>query len=297
MKKFVLFSICLLVLFSLLGCNNSNLEHINSFNSQNNQSLVNSSTIHNSSSSSLVSSVNNFVSSVIESVSKSEANSKPINKPIIKPEINSKTYLLSTADNLRVRSSNSVNSSVLGYLDKGDLCVLVSKVGEFYKTIYKEKVAYVSVNYCKEIEFNLSSVEVEKTIDFATKLIGYPYVWGSERYHWGNGILNKNFVNGKFDCSALVQYVYFKTNNVLLDVTSRGQSLNGKAVSKNNLRRGDLIFFTNKDRFNKQGIERIGHVGIYFGDNYILHTASDHAVIEPISDLRWSYYITARRVI
>ena len=38
-------------------------------------------------------------------------------------------------------------------------------------------------------------------------------------------------------------------------------------------------------------------VGIYFGNNYILHTASDFAVLEPISSLRWSYYISARRII
>ena len=55
--------------------------------------------------------------------------------------------------------------------------------------------------------------------------------------------------------------------------------------------------WTNASRKNKVGIERIGHVGIYFGNNYILHTASDHAVIEPISNTRWGYYVTARRVV
>ena len=42
------------------------------------------------------------------------------------------------------------------------------------------------------------------------------------------------------------------------------------------------------------GIERVGHVAIYLGDNYILHTASDYARIEQISSLRWSYYIETR---
>ena len=57
------------------------------------------------------------------------------------------------------------------------------------------------------------------------------------------------------------------------------------------------MFFTNESRKNLSGNERIGHVGIYFGNNYILHTASDHAVIEPISNTRWGYYITARRLV
>lgn len=47
----------------------------------------------------------------------------------------------------------------------------------------------------------------------------------------------------------------------------------------------------------KSIVERIGHVGIYLGKNYILHTASDYAVIEPISSFRWSYYILSKRVV
>ncbi len=297
MKKFLLCSLCLLISLTFVACSQDlmvdNSVVINS-------SSLNSSSISQSFTSNLDSSIENSTetsidstTSEVESVSKSESAS---NKPS-EPENLSKTYLLSCVDSLCVRSLNSVNSTVLGYLDKGDLCTYISKAGEFYKTKYKEKTAYVSTKYCEKVEFDLSSLEVEKTIDFACNLLGYPYVFGSERYHWGNGKLNTNFKNGEFDCSALVQYVYFKSCGVLLDVTSRAQSLNGNAVSKANLKRGDLMFFTNDSRKNKSGIERIGHVGIYFGDNYILHTASDHAVIEEISQKRWSYYITARRVV
>ena len=56
------------------------------------------------------------------------------------------------------------------------------------------------------------------------------------------------------------------------------------------------MFFTAVSRYNKTGVERIGHVALYLGENYILHTASDHAVIEQISDTRWGYYIVARDV-
>lgn len=74
-------------------------------------------------------------------------------------------------------------------------------------------------------------------------------------------------------------------------------SFNNFCVKKENLARGDLMFFTNQSRKDKVGIERIGHVAIYLSNNYILHTATDHAVIEPISPTRWSYYITTRRVV
>lgn len=208
-----------------------------------------------------------------------------------------KYYIRSNSNGLRVRSKNSTSSNVLGTLDNGDMLSYHGKSGEFYKTIFREQTAFVHSSYCSLVEFNQGDDKVESAIDLGASLLGHPYVWGSQRYHWGNGVLNTNFKAGEFDCSALVQYVFYISNNVILDVTSRAQSLNGTAVDKGDLRRGDLMFFTNASRYNKTGLERIGHVGIYFGGNYILHTASDHAVIEPISDTRWSYYLSARRVV
>ena len=208
-----------------------------------------------------------------------------------------KIYAVSNVSGLRVRTKPNGSSSVLGSLDKGDAITFTEKVDGYYKTTFKEQTAYVWAEYCYTLEIDIEDEKVESAIDFGSTLLGYPYVWGSERYHWGNGKLNTNFKNGEFDCSALVQYVYFKSNGVNLDLTSRAQSLNGVEVKRDNLKRGDLMFFTNASRKNNVGIERIGHVGIYFGNNYILHTASDHAVIEPISSTRWSYYITARRVV
>lgn len=221
----------------------------------------------------------------------------PDNSDDEEEERKKKSYLISTTDGLRIRSTPSANSSVLGYLDKNDGLLYFGKEGAYYKTVYKEKTAYVHSSYCNILQVEMGDQDVENAIDFGSTLLGYPYVWGSQRYHWGNGRLNPNFINGEFDCSALVQYVYYKTCGVILDVNTRTQVDNGIEIKKSQLKRGDLMFFTNESRKNKTGNERIGHVGIYFGENYILHTASDHAVIEPISAVRWSYYITARRVV
>ena len=226
-----------------------------------------------------------------------EENLGEIIPPFEDEEIEKKKYLVSKTNSLRIRSGAGSNYLVVGYMDKNDMVLYVEKQGDYYKTIYKEKIAYVHADYVDIIEVDSYTDKVEKAIEFGMKLLGYPYVWGSERYHWGNGKLNSNFVNGKFDCSAFVQYIYYKTNGVLLDVTSRTQSLNGEFIERSQLKRGDLMFFTNASRYNKQGVERVGHVGIYFGNNYILHTASDYAVLEPISDLRWSYYLMSRRVV
>ena len=217
--------------------------------------------------------------------------------PPSEPEKVVLSYLVSNVDSLRIRANTSTNSTILGYLDKYDALAIRGETENYYKTTYKEKDAYVHKSYCTVMEIEKSGEKEEKAIELGSKLLGYPYVWGSQRYHWGNGKLNTAFVNGEFDCSALVQYVYYKSNGVILDLTTRTQINNGTPVEKENLKRGDLMFFTNSSRKNLTGVERIGHVGIYFGNNYILHTASDHAVIEPISTTRWSYYITARRVV
>jgi|GEM_PF-609332 len=207
-----------------------------------------------------------------------------------------KNYAVSTVDGLRVRTQPNNSCGVLGSLDKGDAVTFIEKIGDYIKTVYKQKTAYVYADYCEIMNIEAESPAVEAAIDIGCELLGYPYVWGSQRYHWGNGILNALFVQGEFDCSALVQYVYYIADGIVLDLTTRTQVYNGKEVALIDLRRGDLMFFTNSSRVNNTGIERIGHVGIYFGNNYILHTASDHAVIEPISQTRWSYFITARRV-
>ncbi len=310
MRKFLICIISFLFTLISVACSNNYEDNSSSINGNlfssgvvnNSTSLENSSESSSSQSSNVSSSSSNGEGGNDEGSSSSKEETSEQTKPIepilpSEPEVLTKTYLVSTVDSLCVRSSNSTSSSVLGYLDKGDIVSFVSKQGDFYKTKFKEKTAYVSTKYCNKVEFEVSSDDVEKTIDIASTLLGHPYVYGSERYHWGNGKLNSNFEKGKFDCSALVQYVYFLSCGVLLDLTSRAQSLNGVKVERSDLTRGDLMFFTNDSRKNKTGIERIGHVGIYFGENYILHTASDHAVIEEISPKRWSYYVTARRVV
>ena len=246
-----------------------------------------------------------FMFSGCVSFDKSESDilDKPtINLPLVpdeeeQEEDRKKTYIVSNASSLRIRSGAGTGYSTVGSIDKNDMLLYQGTKGNYYITTYKEQQAFVHKDYCLLVEFDLSNDKIEKAIEFGANLLGYPYVWGSQRYHWGNGKLNKNFVNGEFDCSAFVQYIYYKTNGVLLDVTSRAQSLEGELVESGDLQRGDLMFFTNASRKDKVGIEKVGHVGIYFGNNYILHTASDYAVIEPISSARWSYYLHSRRVV
>lgn len=208
-------------------------------------------------------------------------------------------YIRAKTSGLNVRSGPGTNYTSLGSLDKNDMLIYKGKTGSWYITEFRSKTAYVSAGnaYTElyEMEHEIDE-KIERVIEEGYKLLGHPYVYGAVRLHDGKGNFLKNFDAAKYDCSSLMQYIYYYGADVVLDVTTRTQVVQGKHVARSDLKRGDLMFFTNSSRYNKTGVERIGHVALYLGDNYILHTATDHAVIEPISTQRWNYYIESRRV-
>ena len=208
------------------------------------------------------------------------------------------TYVKVTADGVNMRSGAGTGYSVLGSAEEGTLYSCEGEYGGWYRIGYLNGYAYISSKYAvlTEMAANDNGL-VESVIAVGAQLLGTPYVYGAVRYHDGNGNKLSGFTVTQFDCSSLMQYIFYMGAGVLLDVTTRTQVLQGTAVSRSELQRGEFIFFTNSSRYNNTGIERVGHVALYLGDNYILHTASDYAKIEQISSARWSYYIQARRMI
>ena len=80
-----------------------------------------------------------------------------------------------------------------------------------------------------------------------------------------------------FDCSGLTYYVY-KHFGYTLSRSSTGQASNGSKVAKKDLQPGDLVIYKNTS------LTRIGHVGIYIGDNKMIH-ASEPGVGVIITDI------------
>ena len=205
-------------------------------------------------------------------------------------------YIRITGDSVNVRSGAGTGYKVLTSSKEGTMYALIEKTGSWYKTYYRNQVAYINTSYAAILNLEKSDTDkVENVISEGYKLLGTPYVYGAIRLHDGKGNMLSNFTVHKFDCSSLKQYIFYQGAGKILDVTTRTQVKQGKYVKKSELQRGDCIFFTNEDRQYKTGIERVGHVALYLGDNYILHTASDYACIEKISAKRWSFYIEARR--
>ena len=103
----------------------------------------------------------------------------------------------------------------------------------------------------------------------AKKHIGFPDSWA----RWRNPSVQA------FDCSGFVQYCY-KQVGINLPRTTHDQVNCGTAVSKLNLKVGDLVF------------PRDGYVGLYVGNGQMIHAPNGGVV--KISAITRLY--TARRV-
>ena len=157
---------------------------------------------------------------------------------------------------------------------------------------------YLYASYASVFSLEKSDNEdVENVIAEGYKLIGAPYVYGAVRFHDGTGKLLGGFSVQKFDCSSLIQYIFYKGADKILQVNTRTQVKQGTYVKPSQLQRGDCIFFTNESRQHLTGVERIGHVALYLGNEDILHTSSDYARIEKMTATRWNYYVEARRFV
>lgn len=207
------------------------------------------------------------------------------------------SYVKVTGDGVNIRKGAGTSYASLGAAEKNTLYALLGKEGSWYKTYFKNSTAYISAKYCQVVEIEKSDDKVESVIAEGTRHMGTKYVYGATRYHDGTGKLLSGFKVTQFDCSSLVQYIFKKAVNVNLQVNTRTQVAQGTTIKKSAIKRGDLIFFTNSSRKHLTGVERIGHVALYLGDNLILHTASDYAKIEEISSQRWSYYVQTQRII
>ncbi len=107
------------------------------------------------------------------------------------------------------------------------------------------------------------------------------------RYRLGS-ISEKN----GFDCSGLVKKV-FSIFNIDLPRTSREQFQQGQKVDRENLQKGDLVFFSS-------GGKTPTHVGIYIGNDKFLHAArkARQVIVSDLNKIWYSMrYLGARRVI
>ncbi len=144
--------------------------------------------------------------------------------------------------------------------------------GWVQKSLLKPLGERIDIRQGDSAEGLISAQKMEDIIASAMKLIGSPYLWG--------GMSAKGV-----DCSGLVR-ISCIMNDVLLPrnasqmvkcgmeveispLASLGRDDCMKATS--NLRRGDLVFFGTAAAADKP--MRVTHVGIYLGNNRIIHSS------------------------
>lgn len=127
--------------------------------------------------------------------------------------------------------------------------------------------------------------KADEVINTGKSYLGTPYKFGVS-----------NSTTRLFDCSSFVQRVFKEAVGKSLPRTSRSQAKSGVSVSKDNLKKGDLIFFkASKTTTNT----RITHVAIYAGNDRLLHTYGQPGVtFTAFRGTSWEKrFVTARRVL
>ncbi len=188
---------------------------------------------------------------------------------------------------------------VVSVVSKGDKFLLVEEGEEFSKILLDNGLSgYIATETLSEEETKATVEEGtsrgslrgvggelqskrDTLIEFGKSKLGCAYSYGSRGPN-------------KFDCSGFVGYTYEKALGIKLPRDSRSMSRVGVKVAKNDLQKGDLVFF------NTGGGSRISHVGIYVENGTFIHASSGNVMKVITSTLDSGYYAkcynTARRI-
>lgn len=209
-------------------------------------------------------------------------------------EEESMTYAYTSA----VHYDAAPNSMIIGYMEDGAKLTVLDDLGSHYKIDCYDMNGYIVKTQVEEVNgeyyVNCNPESAESRlmpyisvadafslrsaiVDTAAEQLGVPYVMGGTSPRG-------------FDCSGFVQYV-LKNNHFDIRRTVTQQLQDTVIISRESLQPGDLVFFRADSSFSS-------HIGIYVGDNRIIHAGSAGI---GYADLDWgyfaSYYLCCRRII
>jgi cell wall-associated NlpC family hydrolase len=116
------------------------------------------------------------------------------------------------------------------------------------------------------------SAAAQIAVDTAMAQRGKPYVWAASG-------------PGSYDCSGLMAYAYAAAG-ITLPHSSAMQSRMGQAVSRDELRPGDLVFFYSP----------VSHVGMYIGNGQMVHAPTSGDVVKVAGIDSMGHFAGARRI-
>lgn len=151
---------------------------------------------------------------------------------------------------------------------------------------YEEEIDNYDFLYTGGETYNYDVILMDNLMDEAVSHIGTPYRYGSKGPK-------------TFDCSGFTSYVFRQQQNQFIGASSREQYAKHTPVKREDLQRGDLVFFTSPR--NRKGV---GHVGIVIDVDSVNHTftfihasTKDGVKISKSTDGYYTRrYVGARRV-
>jgi len=157
------------------------------------------------------------------------------------------------------------------------------KKNNFFKDLVEEQNKLLSqLKKIKKKKADPYNFDKENIVENAKQHLGERYVWGGTKPN-------------AFDCSGYTKYLY-EEEGIEIPRTAYQQSQVGEYVPKDELEKGDLLFFlTDKKRHIP-----VTHVGLYIGDDKFIHAASkkDGIIISSLSKSRYNkIFVKAKRII
>ena len=191
-------------------------------------------------------------------------------------------YQTSTSMIVRVEESvcdlyaePSSDASIVGQASKGSTYELIEMldsewahiiVGENEGYINMVEAAAIVAETAAEVVVDHAEVKRMEIVECGMSFVGNHYVWGGMDPNKGA------------DCSGFTMYIMRNVAGVHLSHSSRAQANEGRQVSAEEMRPGDLVFYGNGKRIN--------HVAIYAGDGMVVHAANKE---DGIKTSPWNY--------
>lgn len=200
---------------------------------------------------------------------------EPVTDPVIEePEAPVSDDWRSTTANLNLRSGEGTSYPIIRVIPSGTLLNVEGVSGTWAKVTYNGSTGYVATAYLIESEAPATGEDI---VEYASQFLGVPYVWAG------------NTPESGFDCSGFTRYVYANFG-ISLPRVSRDQAKTGTSVTEEERKQGDLLYF-GTDGY-------VDHVGIYAGDNQVIHASSTNKMVV-ISSLQYytATYMGARRLL
>ena len=185
---------------------------------------------------------------------------------------------------VNVRTGPGTDYDIVATVWYGVALDVYAREGNWFQIGTGNGTAYISADYVSVRPEDIASrgdySAGQRVVAMAKRYLGVPYVYGGSS-------------PSGFDCSGFTSFVY-RQLGYSINRTADAQLANGVAVSRNELRPGDLVMF------KRPGNSTVHHVGIYVGDGMMIHAPQTGDVVK-YTNINTGYYnsvyYAARRIV